>query len=274
MQKSETFRLLFQTRFAVVLLLFNCSNLFAAMSNSRINSWETWFIFTCQTWAHQSHARHTILRFSMNHEHHNFFLYTFIHTWAAIPCSTSRICPSWPCPRVRLSPLLSHTYLVSNLFFMAYPAACCLFQQPIFHTCNPPLTTRRYNTFIQEKHHGCTLRHIQQTCTQFTTFLLMPPHDHWAGWLAPNFHVGNITHTANFSLILICCLVFNLVNHLSDGKLTFHIRTVCYTEDQVGVKAYCRGPSVLSFLEYCLTYQVEELLVRRSLLMLVVDVFF
>jgi hypothetical protein len=68
-----------------------------------------------------------------------------------MPCSTSRICPSWPRPRVRLSPFLTHSYLVSTLFVLAHPAACCLSQGFIFHTWNPPLTTRWLKTFIQVK---------------------------------------------------------------------------------------------------------------------------
>ncbi len=75
--------------------------------------------------------------------------YIHIHTSAAIPCSTSRICPSWPRPWVRLSPFLTCTYLVSTLFVLAHPAACCLSQWFIFRTCDPPLPTRRLNTFIQ-----------------------------------------------------------------------------------------------------------------------------
>jgi hypothetical protein len=76
-------------------------------------------------------------------------LCTFIHTWAAIPCSTWRKRPSWPCPRVGLSPSLTQTYLVSTLFVLAHPVACCLSQRFLFHTYNPPFTTRGFNTFIQ-----------------------------------------------------------------------------------------------------------------------------
>jgi hypothetical protein len=90
------------------------------------------------------------LRFFFSNESWtSYFLYTFIHAWAAILCSTSRICPSWPRPRVRLSPFLACTCLVSTLFVLAHPAACCLSQRFIFNTCNPPLTTRWLVTFIQ-----------------------------------------------------------------------------------------------------------------------------
>ncbi len=75
-------------------------------------------------------------------------LSTFIHTWAAISWSTSQLGPSWPCPPVRLSPSLAHTYLVSSLFVLAHPVACCLSQRFIFQLYNPPFTTRRLNTFI------------------------------------------------------------------------------------------------------------------------------
>jgi hypothetical protein len=116
------------------------------------NTWETWFIFNLRKNKQISHTYdllyHRSFSFSTNHGNHNF-LYTFIHTWAAILCSTSRICPSWPRPWVRLNPFLARTYLVSILYVLTHPAACCLYQRFIFHTCNPPLTTRQLNTFIQ-----------------------------------------------------------------------------------------------------------------------------
>jgi hypothetical protein len=119
--------------------------------NSKINSWETWFIFNLRRKITKlvTHPAYYIFRFLMNHGHHDFFIYTPIHTWVVIPCSTSRMYPSWPRPQVRLSPSLAHTYLVSSLFVLAHPVACCLSQWFIFHMCNPPFTTRRLNTFIQ-----------------------------------------------------------------------------------------------------------------------------
>ncbi len=124
------------------------------MPNSRINSWETWFTFNLRKNKQIScmsnilYLRSFLFLFPTSHEQYNF-LYTFIHTWAAIPCSTSWICPSRPRAWVRLSPFHAHTYLVSTLFVLAHPPACCLSQRFIFHTCNPPLTIRRFNTFIQ-----------------------------------------------------------------------------------------------------------------------------
>jgi hypothetical protein len=118
----------------------------------------------------------------MNHEHHNF-LYTFIRTWASIPCSTWGLCSSWPCPRVRLSPLLAHTYLASNLFVLAQPAACCLSQWFIFHMCNPPLTTRWFNTFLQVSTMGAQYniynRHIHSLQHFFSCLLLTSGQVGW-----------------------------------------------------------------------------------------------
>jgi hypothetical protein len=86
--------------------------------------------------------------FSNKPQHHNLYI-NFIHTWAAIPCSTSRICPSWTRPRVRLSPFPAHSYLLSTLLVLTHPAACYL--SPMIHISHvrPPLTTRRIKTFIQ-----------------------------------------------------------------------------------------------------------------------------
>jgi hypothetical protein len=53
--------------------------------------------------------------------------YTYIHlicTWAAIPCSTSRICPFRLCPWVRLSPLPALFYIVSSVLSVAVAQNC------------------------------------------------------------------------------------------------------------------------------------------------------
>jgi hypothetical protein len=76
-------------------------------------------------------------------------LYTFLHTWAAIPCSFLQVLPSWPRPWFRLSPSLVHTCLVPSLSVLAHPLSCCLSQRFTFHTYNPPFTTGGLNTFIQ-----------------------------------------------------------------------------------------------------------------------------
>jgi hypothetical protein len=108
--------------------------------------------------------------------------YTFI-PWAAIPCSSSRMRPSWPRPRVRLNPSLTYTYLVSRLFVLAHPVACSLFQWFIFHMHNPPFTTRRFNTFIQVNNMGawCNIynRHIHILQIFFLCFFLTSG---LAGW--------------------------------------------------------------------------------------------
>jgi hypothetical protein len=45
------------------------------------------------------------------------FIYTlYILKWLP-PCSTSQMCPFWPCPQVRLSPLLIRSYLYLPCLF-------------------------------------------------------------------------------------------------------------------------------------------------------------
>jgi hypothetical protein len=124
----------------------------------------------------------------MNHEHHDF-LYTFIHTLVAIHCSTSRMRPSWPHPWVRLSPSLAHTHLVPSLFVLAHPTACCLLQQLIFHTCNPPLTTRQFNTFVQVNimcvQYNIYNRHIHSSQLFFLCLLLISGQASWPQTFMP-----------------------------------------------------------------------------------------
>ncbi len=129
---------------------FTLSVMFTMVPNSRINSWETWFIFNLRRRINKlvTHPAYYILCLQWITDIMTL-LYTFIHTWVAIPRSTSQIRPSWPPPWFRLSPSLAHTYLTSSLFVLAHPVACCLSQWFIFHTYNPPFTTRRLNTFIQ-----------------------------------------------------------------------------------------------------------------------------
>ncbi len=76
-------------------------------------------------------------------------LCTFMHIWAAILCSTSQIRPSWPCPRFRLSSSMLTHASHPIVFALVHLALHCLSQRFIFHTHNPPFTTRGLNTFIQ-----------------------------------------------------------------------------------------------------------------------------
>ncbi len=110
-------------------------------------------------------------------------LYTFIHTWEANPCSTSQICPSWSRPWVRLSPSLAHTCLAPSLFVLAHPVTCCLSQRFIFHTYNPPFTTRGLNTFIQVNIMGALYNmynwHIYNLQLFFCCFCLTSGQSSW-----------------------------------------------------------------------------------------------
>ncbi len=79
---------------------------------------------------------------------HTYTIY--ICTWGAIPCSTSRIRPFWPCPWDRLSLLPAPFYIVSSLFVLAHLCRSLLFI-PTIHISHvhPPLTDRQRNTAIQ-----------------------------------------------------------------------------------------------------------------------------
>jgi hypothetical protein len=63
-----------------------------------------------------------------------------------------------------------------------YPAACCLFQRLVFQKC-PPLTTRRFNTFIQVNIMGARYdiynRHVHNLQVFFLCLLLTSG---LAGW--------------------------------------------------------------------------------------------
>ncbi len=133
-------------------------------------------------------------------------LYTFIHTWAAILCSTLRIRPSWPCPQFRLSSSHAYTCLPSY-YVCSGPLSKMLFVLTIhishaLPTHNPPFTTGGLNT--------CATYYVQRTHIQFTTFLLVLLLDPWAGQLAQDCYVGNksVASTACIRLTIIC--KFNL----------------------------------------------------------------
>jgi hypothetical protein len=77
------------------------------------------------------------------------------------------------------------------MFVLAHAITCCLSQQFIFHTYNPPFSTRGLNTFIQANIMGARYSMYKQTYIQLTSFLLMLLLDPWAGQLDLDFHVGN-----------------------------------------------------------------------------------
>jgi hypothetical protein len=76
-------------------------------------------------------------------------LYTFINTWAVILCRTLRIYPSWPRPRVRLSPYLAFTCLVPSLFVFGPPRSLLFVLTIHMSHIHPSLPTKGLNTFIQ-----------------------------------------------------------------------------------------------------------------------------
>jgi hypothetical protein len=70
------------------------------VSNSRINSWETWFIFNLQRKKNKivMHPAYYIFRFPMNHEHHDFFIfiYTYLSNYPLQQlANTSTLASSW-----------------------------------------------------------------------------------------------------------------------------------------------------------------------------------
>jgi hypothetical protein len=76
------------------------------------------------------------------------FMYIFLHTWAAIPCSTSQICPFWPRPGVT-EPFPSSLPYCIHLVCLGPPSS--LLFVPTIHVSDvhPPLTSRWLNTAIQ-----------------------------------------------------------------------------------------------------------------------------
>jgi hypothetical protein len=122
--------------------------LFMTLPNSRINSWETWFIFNLPKNKQISHTFDILylrfFSFLMNHEHHIFYTHLYI---------LERLSFAAPREYVRPGLILELDWVLSfvalTLFVLAHPAACWLSQGFIFHTCNPLLTTRQLNTFIQ-----------------------------------------------------------------------------------------------------------------------------
>jgi hypothetical protein len=180
--------------------------------NSRINSWETWFIFNLRRRINKlvTHPAYYILCLQWITDIMTL-LYIFIHTWVAIPPSTSQIRPSWPPPWFRLSPSLAHTYLTSSLFVLAHPVACCLSLRFIFHTYNPPFTTRRLNTFIQLNIMVVRYNIYNWHICSLQLFFLMPLLDLWAGQLASGFHVENMLRR-HFNSIFFCFWYYILLS--------------------------------------------------------------
>jgi hypothetical protein len=89
----------------------------------------------------------------------------------ALPFLTLIVCPiclSWPTQKLVFVPMTHISHM------------------------QPSLNTRRLNRFMQlntmDGQHSLYNRHMY---IQFTTFLIMPLLDPWAGRLAPNFHVRN-----------------------------------------------------------------------------------
>ncbi len=122
---------------------------FATVLISRINSWESWFIVNpCRENKHISHGPNVWALHSYNTQFKaTFWTYyiTFIHTWAAFLCSTSRMSPSLSRSGERLSPLPLGGFVlppffpqlgVSRLQFLL--SISCLFQQFIHHTFKSP----------------------------------------------------------------------------------------------------------------------------------------
>ncbi len=131
-----------------------------------------------------------------------------IHTWSAISWSTSRIRPSQPCPRTRLS---SPSYCVF-LVCLGPPSSLLIVSTICILHVRPPLTTRWLNTAIQLNNtdvlhlmyngHVYTSHNFYYSTSSFTLLLYS-----CAGQLAPTTHVGNIYF---YEYALFCLSYWNL----------------------------------------------------------------
>jgi hypothetical protein len=86
--------------------------------------------------------------------HMNYIYVYFVHTWAAISWSTSRIRASWPRLQVRLNLWPALFYIGSSCICLGPPNS--LLFGPKFHIPHvyPPLKTRRLSTTIQVNNMG------------------------------------------------------------------------------------------------------------------------
>ncbi len=115
--------------------------LFVTVLNSRINSWETWFIFNLRKININQHCNSVMIiqrTYYKNSRHfpsyEKTYSYNFVHTWTAfflehLPnASFMASIPAWTEPPVSS---VSQAY---SLFALAHPASCCLLQQIKFLT--------------------------------------------------------------------------------------------------------------------------------------------
>ncbi len=105
------------------------------------------------------------------------FCITFIHTWVAIFCSTSRIDPSQPHPGGRLTPSSCFCPCCKLGFVCSSPVVNMLFVPAVHisHTQpSPRLTTVAKSWHCHSsKHHGCATRYVNKythTIYNFSTY--------------------------------------------------------------------------------------------------------
>jgi hypothetical protein len=158
--------------------------------DSRINSWESWFIFNLWKININQHCNSTrgyeiiIVAYRQHitetlHMGNQTIIILYVHQRPSSWC-TSRICPSWPQSRVRLSLLLVlfPKYVSCLLWPTQYLAVC---SNGSCFTLNPFLADCRLNTNVQVNnmtvpHHIYTNTHIYITSILLLIlfFILLP----------------------------------------------------------------------------------------------------
>jgi hypothetical protein len=174
----------------------------ATMPISRINSWESWFIFNLQKNKQVSRAPSTYTPHSFDLQYYsNIMIYhiKFIHTRAAIFCSTSQMGPSQLRSGERLTPLprggyvsplvrLALVSIINKLFVLTVHASHI---QPPFYNYYTSLNTSMHVNIMGLRYDIQIHPH-----TQTTIFLLVLLLDLQAGQLALYSHVGNSTYSS------------------------------------------------------------------------------
>jgi hypothetical protein len=121
--------------------------MFTTVLNSRINSWETWFIFYLQKININQHCNsihgcgiimiHTenilrkLMAISITRESYS---YNFVHTWTAFFLEHLTNMSFMASIQAWIEPPVGSVSQVYSLVALAHLASCCLFQRIKFHT--------------------------------------------------------------------------------------------------------------------------------------------
>jgi hypothetical protein len=182
--------------------------------NSRINSWESWFIFNLQE--KKQSVRTIKIRTTNNHGYQNQawviwcrqhmtsqfpFLFSIsyviysIHTWAAIFLEHLANTSVMALSSDQTEPLASCFPHVSFLFVLAHPVSCCLAHCFMYHTCSLPCQPDSLTQVYKWTIWLCCISYRTDTHVYITFILLFILSfillHFWAGRLAPIPLVGN-----------------------------------------------------------------------------------